>query len=291
VPLDSVIHKAKPGQMPRQSENGTPGGHTSVVDATVEFDRLAHAVRVPVQIAGETHQFVVDTGIGITVVSPAVAARPEMTALGETSAGRRMSGQLVEAPLVRLPELAVGGFSAAQRVAGVYDLGTEFDGILSPGFFEPYALTIDPVRRTLTIGDAPTDGVEIPLEVRRDGPSVAPFASLMLPSGRTITVEVDTGSEALILDTRFMPDCGLSPDDPAIETETGTDETGYDWTRRYATVKGSVHLSDAPQTAHDAPRAIYQDIIYDGLVGTDYLERFRVTFDFAGERMVLAPVE
>jgi hypothetical protein len=257
------------------------------VTATLTFDRLEHIVRVPVQIAGETHRFLIDTGIGVNVVSTALADRPDVTALDQTFAGRRMSGQQVEAPLVRLPGLAVGEYRAAKRVAGVYDLGTEFDGILSPGFFEPYALTIDPVRRTLTIGDAPTDGVEVPLDVRGDGPSVAPFASLVLPSGRAITVEVDTGSEALILDTRFMADCGLSPDDPAIETETGTDQTGYDWTRRHATVEGSVHLADAPQTAHDRPRVIFQDIIYDGLVGTDYLERFRLTVDFAGERLIL----
>jgi hypothetical protein len=51
-----------------------------------------------------------------------------------------------------------------------------------------------------------------------------------------------------------------------------------------------VHLADAPQTAQDAPRVIFQDIIYDGLVGIDYLERFRLTVDFAGERLILAPL-
>jgi hypothetical protein len=257
------------------------------VSATVTFDRFAHLLRVPAQVGGESRRFLVDTGIGVTVVSSDVGARSDVTALGQNYAGRRMSGQVVEAPLVRLPEVVVGGHRAEQRVAGVFDLGTEFDGILSPAFFEPYALTIDPVCRTLTIGDPPADGVTVPLDVRRDGPSVAPFVSLVLPSGRTITVEVDTGSETLILDPRFMADCGLSPDDRALETETGTDETGYDWTRRHATVKGSVHLAGAPQTAHDAPRVIFQDIIYDGLVGTDYLERFRLTVDFAGERLIL----
>jgi hypothetical protein len=260
------------------------------VIATVTFDRSAHLLRVPVRLAGETRRFLIDTGIGVTVVSSDIGARSDVTALGQTYAGRRMSGQLVEAPLVRLPEVAVGGYRATDRVAGVFDLGTEFDGILSPGFFEPYALTIDPVERTLTIGDAPTDGVTVPIDVHRDGPSVDSFVPLVLPSGRRITVEVDTGSEALILDTRFIADCGLSPDDPAIETETGTDETGYDWTRRHATAEGSVHLADAPQTAHDAPRVIFQDIIHDGLVGTGYLERFRLTVDFAGERLILAPL-
>jgi Aspartyl protease len=211
-------------------------------------------------VGGESRRFVVDTGIGVTVVSSDVGARSDVTALGQKYAGRRMSGQVVEAPLVQLPEVVVGGHRAEQRVAGVFDLGTEFDGILSPAFFEPYALTIDPVCRTLTIGDPPADGVTVPLDVRRDGPSVAPFVSLVLPTGRTITVEVDTGSETLILDPRFMADCGLSPDDPALETETGTDETGYDWVRLDPAARDGQGLGASGGRAADGTRRAPRDL-------------------------------
>jgi hypothetical protein len=36
---------------------------------------------------------------------------------------------------------------------------------------------------------------------------------------------------------------------------------------------------------------IFQEIIHDGLVGAEYLYRYRFSFDLAGERMVLSPLE
>src|SRR5262245_24130828 len=186
--------------------------------------------------------------------------------------------------------MQLGDLRVEDHVAGVFDLGEGFDGIVGPGFFEGYATTIDPDRDTLTIEPASeltTDGIVVPVEVERDGPSITPYASLVLPSGRPIRVEIDTGSHHLILDTRHLAECGLSLDDPAVETTTGTDETGHRWTRHHATIAGSVYLAAAPQTAQAAPRVQFQDIIYDGLIGTDYLGHYRVTYDIAGGRLIL----
>jgi Aspartyl protease len=260
------------------------------MSSTVAFDRVGHCHRVPVQVGGDTFRFLVDTGIGITLVSSAIAARDEVVPTGRTFAGQRMSGQVVECPLVRLPAMRLGSYGVTDHVAGMVDLGDEFDGILGPGFFGDHAFTVDPDRETLFVDPAPTaDGFVVPLEIRPDGPSIAPFAPLVLPSGRTVTVEVDTGSGSLILATRYLAECGLSLDDPSVETSTGTDETGHRWTRHYATIAGSVHLAAAPQTAQEGPRVMFQDIIYDGLIGTDYLDRYRVTYDFTGARMILSP--
>ncbi len=267
------------------------------VTSTVPFDRVRHLVRVPVALGGDAHRFLVDTGIGITVVSSAVAGRLDVQPTGETFTGRRMSGQALEVPLVRLPTVRLGGHAVEGHVAGVVDLGdvdgpAGFAGILGLGFFEGQALTTDPDAATLTVRPAPDldeDGHEVPLEVRRDGPSVDPFTTLVLPSGREIRVEVDTGSANLILDTRYLADCGVRLDGPGVDTRTGTDETGYRWTRHRATVAGPVHLAAAPQTAQEAAVVQFQDIIHDGLVGTDYLERYRVSVDVTGARLVLSP--
>jgi len=260
------------------------------VAAVIAFDRLEHFVRVPVRVGNDTHSFLLDTGIGLTVVSTTLADRVDVVQTGESFAGRRMSGQVVEVPLVRLRAMELGDLRVEDHVAGVIDLGDEFAGILGPGFFEGHPPTIDPDRGTVTIqpaSEAASDGLVVPIEVERDGPSFTPFVPLILPSGRKIRVEIDTGSHNLILDTRFLAECGPSPDGPAVETTTGTDETGHEWTRHYATIIGSVHLADAPQTAQEAPRVMFQDIIYDGLIGTDYLGRYRVTYDIAGGRLIL----
>ena len=130
----------------------------------------------------------------------------------------------------------------------------------------------------------------MPLDVHRDGPSADPFAELVLPSGRTVLVEVDTGSDCLILDTRFMAECGLEVGGPGVSAREGVDETGNAYVRYDATLAGAVHLAGAPETAQDAPKVIFQEIIHDGLVGSDFLYRYRFSFDLAGERMVLGPL-
>jgi len=104
-------------------------------------------------------------------------------------------------------------------------------------------------------------------DVHRDGFSADPFVELVLPSGRTILVEVDTGSDCLILDSRVMAECGLEVGGPGVTVREG-----------------------APETAQDAPKVIFQEIIHDGLVGSDHLYRYRFSFDLAGSRLVLTPL-
>jgi hypothetical protein len=265
--------------------------------AEIPFDRVQHLIRVPVRLGGDEYRFLVDTGIGVTIVSSAVAGRPDVEATAESFAGRRMSGQAVEVPLVRLPRLDLGGYAVDGHPAAVVDLGdldgpNGFAGIIGPGFFEHHVVTTDSQAMTFTVRpaeDFAEDGVEIPLEIRRNGPSRDPFTRLVLPSGRQIVVEVDTGSHNLILDTRLMADCGIAIDDPGVTTKRGTDETGYEWIRRWAAIEGSVHLAAAPQTAQLRPLVQFQDIIHDGLIGAEYLERYRFHFDVSGARLILSP--
>jgi hypothetical protein len=248
-----------------------------------------------VKVGGEEYRFLVDTGVGVTVVSSALAARSDVHRTGETFTGRRMSGQAVEIPLVRLPTVELGDYTVDEHIAGVADLGevdgpNGFAGILGLGFFEKHAVTVDAAAMSLTVQPAESfrdDGYEIPVKLRRDAVSVDPFVTLVLPSGREICVEVDTGSADLILDTRYLSDCDVHLDD--CEVTTGTDETGYQWTRRWATIPGAVHLAAAPETVQVSPRVQFQDIIHDGLVGSAFLERYRFTVDVSGARLVLTP--
>jgi hypothetical protein len=259
---------------------------------SVPFDKVAHLIRVPVRLGDDELHFLVDTGIGVTVVNERLASRPDIEPLEETYAGRRMSGQLVEAPLVRLPTLAVGDYSVDEHVAVSVDLGDGFDGILGPAYFADRTVTTDPAARTFTVhgpGER-VKGIEVPVDVHRDGRSADPFVELVLPSGRTVLVEVDTGSDCLILDSGYMAECALAVGGPGVSTRQGVDETGHTYVRHDATLTGAVHLKAAPETAQNAPKVIFQEIVHDGLVGSEYLYRYRFSFDLAGARLVLAPL-
>jgi hypothetical protein len=260
----------------------------------VEYDNVEHFVRVPVLLGGTDVRMLVDSGIGITIIDRATADSVGAVDLGTTMSGRRMSGQLVTAPLVRLPQLTIGGFTVTDHAAGVADLaaperGAEFNGILGLDLFQEAVVTVDPGVRRLTLGEAVPEGAVIPLEVRREGLSITVFAQLCLPSGRIVSVEVDTGSGALILDDKYLVDCGISADDPRIEVREGADETGNRFVRRFVSLDGTVCLVGGAETAQGAPRAMFQKIIHDGLLGTDYLRRFSYSFDVARSRLVLGP--
>lgn len=237
----------------------------------------------------------VDSGIGVTIIATATADAVGATDLGRTFSGKRMSGQEVTVPLVRLPDVTIGGYVVSDHVAGVIDLGSTgsgatFDGILGLDLFAAACLTVDPHAQVIVVSDSPpTDGVVVPVEVRRDDGSVAMYTDLELPDGQVVRVEVDTGSQALILDDRYLAACGVADGDPRIEVRQGTDETGYVYTRRFIDIEGAVRIPGEPSTAQQSPRVQFQQITYDGLIGTAFLDRFRYTFDVRGEQIVLEP--
>lgn len=261
----------------------------------MRFDRVGHFTRILVTLRTAPHRFLFDTGIGVNVLATAVAERLELESVGETFAGQRMSGQWIEAPLVYLPPVSVGSCVLVDQVAAVVDLGQEeegamgFSGILGLTAFADIPVTVDPGSGTIEFG-APADSeLRVPLEVRTQGPSMTPFAQLGLPGGKTITVEVDTGSGCLILDEDFLRRGEVAPLG-ALETHEGVDETGYRYMRKIGRLSGDISFAAAPQPCQREPRVLFQDIIHEGLVGSDYLDRFRYTVDARREELLLTPI-
>ncbi|HEV2316491.1 MAG TPA: retropepsin-like aspartic protease [Thermoplasmata archaeon] len=266
--------------------------------SSVPFERVAHVLVLPVTLgAGAASRFVFDTGIGMPVVDLRLAERLGIHADGRIHRGRRMSGQELEVPLAVVPELRLGDRRWSEVTVGLADLRALLPpsmayvgGFLSLGQAETSRLRIDYSAGTVTI-DATiperTGGVsEVPLHLLRDGPSLSAFADLALPDGSTARVEVDLGSDRLILHDRFMGRLGFDPGGPSTEVHHGKDETGHEYVRRFGTLGGTVSLGTAVQRD---PPVMFQEIIYDGLVGDQFLRRFDVTFDVPGSRLWVGP--
>lgn len=66
----------------------------------------------------------------------------------------------------------------------------------------------------------------------------------------------------------------------------GSDETGHRYTRYSRRLADVIHVSEAPAVAQADPEVMFQQIIYDGLVGDAFLRRLTVTYDLAGERVI-----
>ncbi len=266
----------------------------------VPFRFVGHMTEVPVRLLdGEVTPFLLDTGIGIELVTPDLARRCGARPRSEEFTGHRMSGQEIRGRLVTVPRLEFGSMVCSDVDAGLLEMAlpSAFDHIggflsLRPFLFTPFS--IDFPREVVAVGrDRPSAATEgtatVPLRLLREGPALSAFLPMVLPSGTVVTMEVDTGSDALILHRRFLKELGLSPEDPRVRHVEGTDETGHPFERLFAPVPGAVRVRNAPQIFQEAPVAMFQEIIYDGLVGTDFLRRYAVGFDLRVPSITFSP--
>jgi hypothetical protein len=282
-------------QSPARAETHTPPAGPERI--ALRYDQ--HLPTLPVRLDGELDtRFAFDTGIGINLVSKRLCKMLGCAAAG-TFTGKRMSGQAITVPLARLRSLAVGREVQRDVVVGVIDIeafgeAPDLQGFLSLGFFAERAVTLDERRGELVLEDAASverrlaSGVAVPIDVRREGPSLTVFLPLEI-SGHAVNAEVDTGSDALILDERFMTTLGV--DKAGAKAVEGRDETGQPYTRWFAELSADVFPVRAPAVRRKGLRTMFQAIIYDGLVGRRFLEPWAVTFDVPRQRMVFGGSE
>jgi hypothetical protein len=267
------------------------------VASSVAFDYLKHVLTVPVRAAGMQTRFVLDTGVGLNLICEALAARIGCQPDGSTFTGQRMSGQAVTIPLGTLSSLDIGEHASREARVGIFDMSAmagleEVEGFLSLTCFRAVPLTIDYAAGLVILEDNASlarragRGSRVPVQIEYDGCSTRLLLRLDLPSGRLITVEVDTGSESFILDESLAADIGVDLNDQSVRVREGTDETGHQFTRCFAGVRGDISVTGAPHYRVTAPDVMFQKIIYDGLVGDRFLRSFTTTYDLANERMI-----
>ena len=88
----------------------------------VAFERIAHLVTVPVVLNGVEARFVVDSGIGLTIVRDTLSG---CVSTGESFTGTRMSGQSVTVPLGVAPSLVLAGQEHRDVPVGLLDMGSD----------------------------------------------------------------------------------------------------------------------------------------------------------------------
>ena len=255
------------------------------------FDCLRHLVVVPVLLNGIERRFVLDSGIGLTLVREGLDG---YRLVGSSFTGKRMSGQEVSVPLAAVGSVSFGGVNRTDEEVGVLDMDgfpqafDDIDGFLSLAFFGQQPFSVDYERRTIRDGTG-ASGTRIPMRLEVDGPSVTAFMSLSIPGRVTADVEVDMGSDALILDERLAGPTGARLDAADARREEGVDELGNRYIRTFSRLEGSIHPAGAPDLVQHDPGVMFQRIIYDGLLGHAFLSRFSVTWDIPNSQIRLDP--
>src|ERR1700722_3561184 len=164
---------------------------------------------------GDTEaRFIVDTGIGVNLVSDSLARAVGAAPTGSVFTGRRMSGQAVTASMVSLDSVRLGESRSRDVPAAIFDMAAMagLDGIggfLSLQYFRSAPVTIAYPAQGLvleheqSLAQPGETGFPVSVQVKDDGPATDVHRALRLPGGRVIRVEVDAGSAQRIL-TRVL---------------------------------------------------------------------------------------
>jgi len=273
------------------------------VIAAVPFKYLRHFLTVPVLVGDIGTRFIFDTGIGVSLVSESLAAKIGCTPDGSTYTGRRMSGQPVTIPVGSVDSLRLGSHRTGDVPAGILDMAAsagldDIEGFISLTAFRSTPVTVDYPAGVIVIEDQESlagrsgRGQPVSVRVERHGAySTDVHLALDLPNGQSITVEVDTGSDSLILNERHAGSAGVDLHAPSTQRIDGLDETGHAFVRYFATLTGAIRLTGAPSFCQANPPVMLQKIIYDGLIGDQFLRNFVTTYDLANSQMIFAVPE
>ena len=267
--------------------------------STVPFRYLMHLLTVPVSVGDTETRFIFDTGIGVNLVSDSLARAVGAAPSGSVFTGRRMSGQEVTAPMSSLASVRLGERRSRDVPAAIFDMGAMagLDGIggfLSLQYFRSTPVTIDYPAQVLVLEDDQSlarraeSGFPVSVQVKHDGPSTDVHLAVRLPGGRVISAEVDAGSDQLILNQALAAEAGVDLAAEGVRTVEGHDETGHSFARSFTTLPGDLTLAAAPLIRQANPDVMFQEIIYDGLIGDRFLRNFTVTYDLPRSRMIFA---
>jgi hypothetical protein len=265
----------------------------------VPVEYLAHVLTIPVSVCGVDARFIFDTGIGLNLISEDLAAKVGCRADGSTFTGRRMSGQTLVVPLGSLGSFQIGANLARDVPAGIFDMHAmaglrDVEGFVSLSFFRTVPVTIDYAAGLLVIEDEASlaqraaAGTSVPVRVGYDGCSTDVMLDIDLPGGKTISVEMDTGSDVLILSEDFAGDAGIDLHGQDVQKAEARDETGHQFVRYFTELRGDISVSGAPSLRMSNPPVMVQKIIHDGLLGDRFLRNFTTTYDLPRSRVIFA---
>lgn len=238
-------------------------------------------------------RFIFDTGAGATVINKNKAAGLKLKKIDTVKVNGVMAGILAGGVSLSVPGVTVRN----QRVVvlPLDEFPCEFQdvvGVIGHDFIKEFVVEIDYEARTLSLFDPSTyqysgRGDVVPLIIT-DTPKVR--ARLALPGGGPIEgfFEIDTGS-----------DSALSINSALVNRYKMLANSGTQMASSNTRVQGELKAVDVRLDNFQLGRSIIAGPIVsllpdeesdnDGPIGNQILSRFKVTIDYARQRMILEP--
>jgi len=259
---------------------------------TVPFEERGGHLYVTGSVNDKPARFIIDTGAGGNVFTPAAAARFGFAAGASVTVN---GAGAVEAYQATVRHLEAGGAVVENEIAIVTPLPSELecDGLLGYGFLSRFVTTLDYENKRITWTRA-----------GKWKPSVRPDADLKLFLDKNLPhvdgavdgikgrFELDAGNQgALILYKPFVDKNGLRTRySPRIETITGRGVGGYlygDLVRVPSLTLGELTLNGVVAELSRQETGAFFEKKIAGNIGADILRRFTVTLDYGGKRVYL----
>jgi hypothetical protein len=230
---------------------------------------------IDVEINGVASTFLLDTGGGVTTITPQFAERIGCTPWGRIT-GYRMFGDRLDMQRCENVRVGSGGVDLGTTTVAVYDPtallapGTVVpDGSLAMDVFADKVVTLDVAGNRLIIEDPASlarrieGATELPVLVTREVPGAEAYVGWDTPQGRLWFV-LDSGAGGVLIMARdTAPLLGL---DPAAEAPQ------------------PLSFELAPGVPVEGP-AITPEMILHGNLGMPFMKDYVLTIDFPNQRL------
>lgn len=268
---------------------------TNAKNNIVEFELLAGSlIIVPVNLPnGRRARFALDTGAGLDIISEKLAKELSLPLKGSFT-GKRMTGEEITVKLTKIQSLLFAGKEQRDYLLGVADLFDKLpkelggvEGALSMRFFAQTAVKMDFPKSTVEVAPKNLEGHIIPLKkVCQQDLALGLLAPMTINGLYKGDFEVDTGTTTTIAPFRAMETLGLTQNDKSLRKIEGVNETGVPFRRFYGRAK-SIEATGRSETMVANSEICFEKVIYDGVIGIDYLQNFSVIFDLPNSQMAL----
>jgi hypothetical protein len=296
IPLASTAGPAKPST----AQNFRFASKTSALD--IPFELHTNHIYLKVRVNGsDPLWFILDTGANASAVVAETAPRLGLHAEPRDSVGgageNKAPRSWIEDVSLSLPGLEVTALKVLSFPLKAIEpfFGQTVDGLLGCDFFERFAVEIDYSARKIHVHDARHfeyrgPGKRIPIDIH----DCHPYVEARIDEKLSGTFMVDTGVRAaLMLNRPFCEKNTLPrPDRKALMAPIGFGVGGptHQLMGRIDSLAVGPFTLPGVVTSFSKDRAgILTSSRFDGILGGEFLRRFRVIFDYSRGEMILEP--
>ena len=289
-----------------QAKSAAPA---SIAPASIPFLYEDARIYVPVRIGrGEPHWFILDTGATGTIIDTAVAKSASLPISGGQTVHGAGSGGSVQSQTSAV-DLEVGAVLFHVQQPLIMDLahllgptiGRAPAGIIGSQFFREHFVDLDFERHRIKALPPASDrrwayAAAVPLTFADWTPLT--HVRLTLPSGRVVTANalLDLGAKStFLLPEPFIDREKLRTAFPKTVVSALGSGVGGDTFYAFARAR-SIGFAAAPAMSLADPviglsvKGTLRSTWHEGLLGADFLSRFRLGFDYAHHRLLMTKV-